>query len=211
MQGLLGILNLSFIIAPFSSIIRVMIAHLTGTILHKSESYLVLEVNSVGYKIFATGNTLEKIKEDTSLTLWVHQAIRETASDLYGFITRDELEFFELLISISGIGPKTALGILNVANIETLKQAVRSGNSAHLTKISGLGKKNAEKIVLELSGKIGIGNENSLNIQDEGDAIEALTSLGYSQKEARDALREVPDEIVGTSERVKKALKHLGK
>jgi len=187
-----------------------MIASLTGTITNKSESYLVLEVNGVGYKIYATGNTIESIKT-SPISMWIHHAIRENASDLYGFITRDELEFFELLISISGIGPKTALGILNVANIETLKQAVRSGNSGHLTKISGLGKKNAEKIVLELSGKIGVGAEGSLNIEDEGDAIEALTSLGYSQKEARDALREVPSDIVGTSDRVKKALKHLGK
>jgi len=189
----------------------IMISHLSGTVLHRNNLYLVLDVNGVGYKVFVTLNALEKIKNDEPLRVWIHHVIRETASDLYGFIIREELEFFELLISISGIGPKTALGILNVANIETLKQAVRSGNSAHLTKISGIGKKNAEKIVLELSGKLGLGLDGALNISDEGDAIEALASLGYSQKEARDALREIPNDVVGTSERVKKALKHLGK
>jgi Holliday junction DNA helicase RuvA len=91
-----------------------------------------------------------------------------------------------------------------------LKQAVRSGNSGHLTKISGLGKKNAEKIVLELSDKLGVTDNTGLNIKDEGDAIEALASLGYSQKEARDALRNVPSDVVGTSDRVKRALKTLG-
>lgn len=188
-----------------------MLSHLTGKIIHKDASYFVIDVNGVGYKVYTTGNMLGKMKSNEMSSLWIHNAIRETANDLYGFLTREELEFFELLITISGIGPKTALGILNVANIETLKQAVRSGNSGHLTKISGIGKKNAEKIVIELSGKLGTSDESGLNIKDEGDAIEALTALGYSQKEARDALREIPNDIVGTGERVKKALKHLGK
>lgn len=188
-----------------------MISHLSGTVRHRDNLCLVLDVGGVGYKVFVVLNVLEKVKNTESLSVWIHHAIRETASDLYGFETREELGFFELLISISGIGPKTALGILNVANIETLKQAVRSGNSAHLTKISGIGKKNAEKIVLELSGKLGVGLDGALNVSDEGDAIEALASLGYSQKEARDALREIPNDVVGTGERVKRALKHLSK
>lgn len=174
--------------------------------------YLVLDVSGIGYKIFATGNTIKKIADDGLIDLWVHTAIRENSHDLYGFLNREELSFFELLISISGIGPKTALGILNVANIESIKQAVRSSNAGHLTTISGIGKKNAEKIVLELSGKLGIGGGiGSENLKEEGDAIEALSSLGYTQKEAREALRQIPSEISGTSERVKYALKILGK
>ncbi|HEY4490251.1 MAG TPA: Holliday junction branch migration protein RuvA [Candidatus Paceibacterota bacterium] len=188
-----------------------MISHLTGKTIHKNDTYMVLDVNGVGFKIFATGNTLEKIKNDELRDIWIHTAIRENSHDLYGFLTHEELSFFELLISIPGIGPKTALGILNVANIESIKQAVRSGNAAHLTTIAGIGKKNAEKIVLELGGKIEMGAEAGINIQEEGDAIEALSSLGYSQREVREALRQVPSEISGTSQRVKYALKILGK
>ncbi|OHA88159.1 MAG: Holliday junction DNA helicase RuvA [Candidatus Zambryskibacteria bacterium RIFCSPHIGHO2_01_FULL_43_27] len=186
-----------------------MISHLSGTILHKNEGNLTLDVNGVGYKISVTGTTLENLK-GVSAELWTHLAVRENAQDLYGFQTYEELEFFELLISISGIGPKTALGILNVATLETLKQAVLHGNTAHLIKVGGIGKKNAEKIVMELSGKLGDSErKDGGELREEEDVLEALTSLGYSQKEARDAIQSVKKDVVGTSEKVKQALKIL--
>lgn len=186
-----------------------MIAHLTGTILNKELNYLILEVNGVGYKVFTTGNTLSSV-QGKELSLWTHLAIRETSHDLYGFLTKEELAFFELLISISGIGPRSALSILNVASLSTLRQAVIQGNTAHLTKVSGIGKKNAEKIVLELQGKLGdeIPKEG-MALKEEEDALEALTSLGYSQKEVREALKQISKEVSGTGERVKHALKFL--
>lgn len=185
-----------------------MIAHLSGTILRKDNMSIVLDVSGVGYKVFTTGNTIQALTGDTA-DLWIHNAIRETANDLYGFLSHEELLFFELLITISGIGPKTALGILNVATIETIRHAVLSENTSHLVKVSGIGKKNAEKIVLELRGKLGTEHSEFETGSDVGDAIEALTTLGYTQKEAREALKEVPKDIQTTSDRVKHALKFL--
>jgi Holliday junction DNA helicase RuvA len=134
--------------------------------------------------------------------------------DLYGFTSMDELNFFELLITISGIGPKTALGIMNAASIETLQIAVQTGESSHLTKISGIGKKVAEKIIMELKDKIEIVShtpESKSAIKNDSDALEALKSLGYSQSEARDALKEVSKDKEKTSDKIKEALKILGK
>jgi Holliday junction DNA helicase RuvA len=186
-----------------------MIGYISGKIIDKSEGFLILETGGVGYKVFVTGTTLEKVSVSGATALWTHLAVRENSQDLFGFERKDELEFFELLISISGIGPRTALSILNVANIETLKQAVATENSAHLTKVAGIGRKTAEKIVLELRDKLGGIYSPEGNLTEEGDALEALTSLGYNPREARDALREVPSDTMGTSEKVKRALKIL--
>ena len=133
---------------------------------------------------------------------------------MYGFFERQELELFEMLIGISGVGPKSAIGVLSVASVDALKSAIASGDTSYLTKVSGIGKKNAEKIVLELRDKLGGpggsgGTETGR--KEEVDAIEALKSLGYSQREAREALKDVADSVKGTSHRVKAALKNLGK
>lgn len=187
-----------------------MIGYLTGKILHKGSSFAILETGGVGYKVYTTVNTLEKLQNTASF--WIHTAIRENSHDLYGFVSREELEVFELLITVSGIGPKTALGVLNLAPIETLKNAVASENVAHLVKISGIGKRVAEKIVLELRGKLGRAEDmTERDLRDEGDVIEALGALGFSQKQARDALKDMPKNITTTSEKVKQALKRLSK
>ena len=181
-----------------------MISHLSGTILYIDISHAVIDVSGTGYKVFATANTLDTLKVGEIASLWTHLAVRETALDLYGFLGRQDLSFFELLITISGIGPKTALGILNVASIDTIRNAVFSENTANLVKISGISKKTAEKIVLELRGKLdGALSESEEGYQDDSDTLEALTSLGYSQKDVREALKVVPKHITGTSERVK--------
>jgi Holliday junction DNA helicase RuvA len=189
-----------------------MIGRLEGNISYKDNRFLILNVGGVGYKVFTTASILEKTREnDEKFNLWTYLAVRENALDLYGFLKQEELKFFELLISISGIGPKTALSILNIASIETLRRAVSSGDTSHLIKVSGIGKKNAEKIVLELKGKFDAEESEyiSEHLKDEADAIEALTSLGYNQKEAREALRKLSKDISGTSEKVKQALKIL--
>jgi Holliday junction DNA helicase RuvA len=142
--------------------------------------------------------------------LWTHLAVRETSLDLFGFEEKELLDLFELLITISGIGPKTALGILNVASPSMLRQAVAKEDSSLLTRVSGIGKKNAEKIVLELRNKLVVAEDDrDINFQAEGDALEALVSLGYSERDAREALKQVPQDIEGASERVKAALKQL--
>ncbi len=185
-----------------------MISHIKGKIIDKSDKFLVVEAGGIGYKVFGTFELLEKSHMDSDISLWTHLAIRDVSHDLYGFLAKEELDFFELLIGISGIGPKSALNILSIATLSSLKKAVSSGDSAHLVKVSGIGKKNAEKIVLELKGKF---EETSPDSKEEVDALEALKSLGYSYKEAHDALKKVSEKAVNTSDRIKEALRLLGK
>jgi len=193
-----------------------MISHLTGTVIFSGDRHVVLDVSGVGYKIMVSPDTLRKAisQKEGAVRLWVHMAVREDSQSLFGFVEREELELFEMLIGISGVGPKSAIGILSVAPVDTLKSAIASSDTSYLTKVSGIGKKNAEKIVLELKDKLGGGGADGTGhpgLKEEVDAVEALKSIGYSHKEAREALKDVPDSIKGTSARVKAALKNLGK
>ncbi len=190
-----------------------MIAQLHGTIIHRGTNHIVLDVQGVGYKIGVTGETLDRVANigDEKIRFFTYLAIRENAHDIYGFLEHKGLEFFELLITVSGIGPKTAMNILSVASVKTLESAVVSGNTALLTKISGIGKKNAEKIVLELKEKVSSEGVVHEDVQDDSDALEALKGLGYSERQARDALKSLAPTIKGTGEKVKHALKQLGK
>ncbi len=192
-----------------------MIGHLKGTILHSDLKYVILDVAGVGYKIYTNTALLDKDKglpagrQGKTLEFWTYLAVRETALDLYGFSTKDELDFFELLLTVSGIGPKSALGILSLATIQNLRQAIVTGDTGHLVKVSGVGKKNAEKIVLELKDKIeGLSTDISHSNKGDVDALLALTALGYSERESREALKKVT-EAKDTGEKVKKALKLL--
>jgi Holliday junction DNA helicase RuvA len=185
-----------------------MIGHLKGTIIHQDIKSVILDVAGVGYKIHTNTALLDDSKTKI-VEFWTYLAVRETALDLYGFTTKDELEFFELLITVSGIGPKSAMGILSIASVNNLRNAIASGDTSHLTKVSGIGKKNAEKIVIELKDKLGeFGIDSGLSMSGEIDALEALRALGYGEREAREALKKVSD-ISDTGEKVKKALKLL--
>jgi len=188
------------------------ITHIKGTVIDRGERSVVIDVNGLGYKVFVTTTAMETIKDSSPVSLWTHLAVREDAQTLYGFHSKDELHFFELLISsISGVGPKTALGILNVSSVSNIRKAVTSGDTSHLTKVSGIGKKMAEKIVLELKGKYEAEESSGLSLRDEVDALEALKALGFKHNDAREALKEVDPSITDTGARVKKALKLLGK
>lgn len=193
-----------------------MISHLEGKLIHTGERFVVIQTGGVGYKVFITPDTIQKLKKsgDSTAKVWTYLAVRENALDLYGFIDKEELDFFELLIShVSGVGPKTALGILSVTTIKNLRQAIGTGETAHLTKISGIGKKVAEKIVMELRDKIDFldSEKDHGNMRDESDAIEGLKALGYAEREAREALKKLPKEISKPSDRIKHALKLLSK
>ena len=166
--------------------------------------------NGLGYKVYALPDTLRKSGDTTSL--WTHLRVREDALDLYGFESYPELEFFETLIQISGIGPKSAMGILGIAQLDTVKKAIASGEISYLTKVSGIGKKTAERIIVELRDKMGQLDESSGTMfKDEQDVLEALKSLGYSPVEAREAIKKIPDAVIGVNARIKEALKMLGK
>lgn len=189
-----------------------MIGSIKGKIILKTEKYLIVETGGIGYKINVSPDVLSKTKKTgDEIVLWIHTHVREDAFDLYGFLDHQELEFFEMLINVSGIGPKGALIILGVATINTLKRAISTGDISYLTKISGIGKKTAEKIVLELRDKIEniMKDEKGENfLQGELDVLEALKSLGYSQNEAREALKKIsPNENLNT--KIREALKIL--
>lgn len=186
-----------------------MIGSIRGKIIYKNEKHIIVEASGIGYKISISPETFSILgKQGEEIFLFTHLSVREDALDLYGFSERKELEFFELLKSVSGIGPKSALGILGIANIETLKKAISTNDTSYLTKISGIGRKTAEKIVIELRDKVGE-EKSELSLKGELDTLEALKSLGYSQNEARDALKKINPEN-DTNTKIKEALKILG-
>lgn len=187
-----------------------MISYISGTVAEKSGRFAIIDVGGVGYRVFATDDTLRRLKIGAGAKLRTHHAVREDTEELFGFLEEDDLKLFELLLGVPGIGPKTALNILNVATPETLRRSITSGETAYLTKISGIGRKTADKIILELKEKLGAGEEGT-GLKEEVDALEALKTLGYSHSEAREALKNIPKEISGASDRIKHALKRLGK
>lgn len=190
-----------------------MIARLEGIIIHKSDKSLIIDVSGVGYKLFVTNDSLECAILGEHTSFWVYTAVRENSIDLYGFKNTNEMSFFELLLDVSGIGPKSALSILGIASIDTLKRAIATGDMSYLNKVSGIGKKTAEKIIVELRDKLSeykTEGENGNNLKEESDILEALKSLGYSHSEARDVLKEIPSDIAGANARIKEALRILG-
>ena len=191
-----------------------MISYLSGTIKHKNAKSVTLNVNGVGYEIYVSQPVLEKIKTDEKKEFFTHLYVREDAMNLYGFESLDEKKFFELLISISGVGPKSALQALSIAKLSEIKKAILHDDPSLLKKVSGIGQKTAERIVVELKNKLDdlpLGNEKiDLSISGIG-AFDALQSLGYSNQEIRDVLRQIPPEIEKEDEIIKSALKLLGK
>lgn len=192
-----------------------MIAYLKGQIKSKiinpkKDSRVVLTVGGVGYKVYVSEKSIATINMDQEMELYIYTQVAETALDLYGFITQEELSFFEILISISGVGPKSALSILQKAKIEDLRQAAQTGSADILSKVSGIGPKTAQKIVAGLKDKLGSLDTDIGSSWDSGfsDALEALIGLGYSAGQAREALAQCQNEDSG--ERVKEALKILG-
>lgn len=185
-----------------------MIASIKGKVILKTEKFVVLENHGIGYKIYLSPENITATKKDSEVFLFTHMHIREDAQDLYGFLNYSELEFFELLIGVSGIGPKGALAILSVAPIEILKKAIATGDISYLTKISGIGKKTAEKMLIELRDKVSK-EDGDESIKQDVDVLEALKSLGYNQNEIREALKQISGEM-DLNKKIKEALKILG-
>lgn len=187
-----------------------MFGYLEGEVFNLRPTKAIITVGGIGFVVNSTINCLEKIKVGTKAKFWIHTAVRESSIDLYGFETEDELRVFELLLTISGVGPKSALTIIGVAGINAIEEAVAGGDTGALTKISGIGKKTAERIVVELNGKLVARNETKTATKNT-DVYDALLSLGYREREIQDAIRSLPKEIEGTNERIKYVLKNLGK
>lgn len=194
-----------------------MIYSVSGKIANKTEKFVVLENRGIGYKIFSPENILDVLEIGQDAILYTYLHIREDIFDLYGFLNQEDKDFFEMLISVSGIGPKGALGILSVAPTRMLKSAILAEDSSIMTKVSGIGSKTAAKIVLELKSKIAssISKEDKESylpeeIKSNMDVIDALIGLGYSQAKAREVLKDVPANL-STEEKIKHCLKRTAK
>lgn len=193
-----------------------MIGTLYGKLEEKREHHCIINVGDVGYKVFVSDHTFAALPETgKDLKVYTYLYVRETELDLYGFLTQEEEGIFELLIGISGIGPKGALSVLSVATPKELRIAILHEDDKLLTKVSGIGKKTAQKIIIELKEKVeefgegeGMGPEE---LSQKHDAIEALIALGYPRRDAREVLSSLPPEIKDVGEKVKEALKVLGK
>lgn len=190
-----------------------MIGHIEGKIIYIDEKYIVVSAHGVGYKLFVSPENINGTNIGDQASFFTYMAVRENSLDLYGFKDIEEKDFFELLLDVSGIGPKSALSILSIASIDTLKQAIATGDTGYLNKVSGIGRKTAEKIVIELRDKMKAHKKDGdmpSSLRGESDVIEALKTLGYSQNEARDVMKQIPASIEGTNARIKEALKILG-
>jgi Holliday junction DNA helicase RuvA len=188
-----------------------MIGSITGQVALIEEGSVIVEASGVGYRILVTPAAIQGAEAGTNLRLWTYMAVRENAIELFGFTNLAERKLFELLLSVSGIGPRSALAITALATPAVIAGAIARGNSAYLTTVSGIGRKTAEKIVIELRDKITpLGLETAETTMDT-DAIEALRALGYSTQEAREALLLVGPSATTVSARVTEALRHLGR
>lgn len=187
-----------------------MIARLTGEVVDVRVARIVVHVGGVGYLVSVPHGSDYTLGETTSIHTYL--AVRENALDLYGFQILDELSMFEELIKLPKIGPKTALQILSQADLATLVRAIRTDDPTYLSKMSGIGKKSAEKIVVGLKDIFednDFGTESTSSNRSDTDVIEALIALGYSERDAREALQNIPADITEIKARITYALKRI--
>lgn len=189
-----------------------MIGSIAGTVREVGAEGLLLEVQGVGYRVAVLSTLLAETTVGETLTLRTHLHVRENELSLYGFATPAELAFFQLLLGVPGVGPKSALGILALASVGTLIRAVTSGDASLLTKASGIGRKTAERIIVELKTRLErehpvLAKQGSV---PHADVVEALVSLGYSLSQAREAVRQLPPEVQSVEDGVRVALQRLG-
>ncbi len=173
---------------------------------HKDVEHIVLDVGGVGYGVYVTPQAMHDISLESEATLHIAESIKEDSYTLYGFLEAEQKQLYTRFLSVNGVGPKVAMAILASSDTSRLIEAIRHGNVAVFSTVSGVGAKTAQRIVLELKGKIDL--NSPVVAAGEDPAHQALVSLGYSQQQAAEALREVSGDIP-TADRVKAALKGL--
>mgnify|MGYP001610324502 CR=1 FL=1 len=183
-----------------------MIGSLHGRLLDIQPASVLLEVGGIGYSVRLTPASVTNLRIGDEAFFYTHHHVREDAEDLFGFLTQQDQRLFAQLIAISGVGPKSAMTILSVGSAESVRAAIMAGDLATLTSVPGVGKKTAQKIVLELKGQL---VDEDADVSGDRDVIEALQSLGYSSLQAREALKNMSVEIKNTSDRVREALRVL--
>ncbi|MEX1997425.1 MAG: Holliday junction branch migration protein RuvA [Candidatus Andersenbacteria bacterium] len=184
-----------------------MIARLTGQVLEQEAKALIVDVQGIGYRVMVLKTLHEKAQVGAVVNLYTHHQVTDESQALYGFISREELQFFELLLIVPSVGPRTAMSILEIAPPATLAQAVHNNDTVLLTRVSGIGRKTAERIVVELRGKLPqlAGAGVAGRIQHE--TITALTGIGYSPAVARELVKKLPSDITSVEAAVRAVLK----
>lgn len=193
-----------------------MIGYLRGKIISAKPTQIILDVNGVGYLVNISISTFEKISDQNEISLFIHTHVREDALSLYGFYTEAEKEMFELLISISGIGPKVALSILSGISVDELQNAIQTENVSRLVSVPGVGRKTAERVVLELKSKVGFietAVSKGIDYTVKQEAVLALTTLGYNQKVAEKVVRDLlsANPSITLEDLIRKSLAELNK
>lgn len=190
-----------------------MISYLEGKIKFKGPNYFILLVSGIGYKVFVPTDILANVTPDQDFSLFIYQHIKEDALDLYGFKTSDDLALFELFLGVSGIGPKTAIGIFSVGKLPKIKEAIVKGDVDFFTTVPRLGRKNSQKIIIELRSKLGSLADLDLTSEsgETREIIEALKTFGFNVSESREALKALQDFEGTTSDKIRQILKYMGK
>jgi len=190
-----------------------MIGFLKGEVFFKEGNYLILDVKGVGYRVLGSRDVLTKAHKSSPLELFIYTHVREDNISLFGFLEAADLKLFENLISVSGIGPKTAMNIFSIGNRSQIVSAIISADTSFFKSVPRLGQKNAQKIIIELKNKFG-GNELDLSGEDMSGnekIVIALKNFGFTSTEIHDAIRKVKKEGQEITETIKLALKYLGK
>lgn len=190
-----------------------MIAYLKGQILSVGLRSVLLLVDGVGYEVFVKNSTISQYKIGQESDFYIFSYIKEDAFDLYGFINHEELEFFKKLLSVSGVGPKSALNILGLAEVKELKRAISQGDFLFLQQVSGIGKKTAERLVVELKEKFidEISSAGQTSSSSDKQVIDALISLGYKEREAIEAIKNSNSQDSDLATRLKDVLRAVSK
>ncbi|MBL8031312.1 MAG: Holliday junction branch migration protein RuvA [Candidatus Doudnabacteria bacterium] len=186
-----------------------MIGYLEGHVVYKTLSYTIVNVGGVGYKVFVVPQLLET-PQGQAIKMFVYHKSSDDGQSLFGFPDVVSLHFFELLLTVSGVGPKIALSILSSGDMNTLKEAIAQQDSAFFSQMGGIGKKTAERIIVDLKDKIGILTSDAASTNGSSDVFDALTGLGYSTNEARRVLTDI-DRSAPMEAQLKQALKLLSK
>ena len=193
-----------------------MFEYMIGQVVDKKKDYIVLLVNNIAYKVFTSKETMESDIYDGEVKIYMNLVVREDDMSLYGFANRYELDFFNLITTVNGVGPKTAIGILSEQKVVDLQKAIVTNDEKALMKAPGIGKKTAQRIILELKDKVSKGSEfeDLTNVVSVGsnlnEAIEALTSLGYNKYEITSIAKGL-DETMEVEDLIKELLKRLSK
>ncbi|HUQ85537.1 MAG TPA: Holliday junction branch migration protein RuvA [Candidatus Limnocylindrales bacterium] len=191
-----------------------MIGTLKGTVEYREDPYVIVDVNGVGYKVLVPITVLARINAlGDAIKLYTHTHVREDVLELYGFSEPADLKLFEYLISVSGVGCRTASGIFSVGARSEIIQAIVGNDVAFFTSVPRLGKKNAQKIIIELKNKIGGGEDLDLSADTEenNEIVSALKTFGFDPKESQDAIRALAGKGETVEEKIRLALKYLGK